>query len=373
LPVEPVPASGAPELSTSLPTAWAVAEPITVRTGGQVMITPSGVVERACDFLIRTVRQDGSAAGQLGSISPGSWSAGIPKPVAAPNCAGTQMVTDEPLTVAIPRNMPAGTYDLCLTANLDPAGCARVTIEGSLDEATAEPSIVTVGELVTITPAGVVERACQDIVTLIPLGNPTSTTGQLIGGQWIPAGPATQITYPPCEGEVSDAAVQFVVAVDTPPGVYAMCLVEQASYAVQESSDPGCAIVTVVAAPLPACWTEPVAPPTLSDGSVPGDPVIDQIGRALWGDPGSPAAVWQTLGRQPNSWWLDESPDGVQQVGSGSARAAVAVGGDFAGAPKIILVRGTDSCDREYEVGPLQIEEAVALAQDWVDALAQAG
>jgi hypothetical protein len=281
------------------------------------------------------------------------------------------MVTDQPFELVIPRNMPAGLYKLCLTTNQEPAGCAQVTVGRPANEATAEPAAVTVGETVTITPADVIQRACQDVVTLIPLGNPTSATGQLIGGQWLAIG-IQEMTYPPCEGQVSDAPVQFEVAVDTPPGVYAMCLVEQATYAVQESSDPGCAVVTVNPAPMPVCWTEPVAPPTLSDGSDPGIAAFDPSGSAVWGDPTSSAAVYQMLGSEPSSFWLDESPHYVRQVSSGSVRAAVAIAGDFEDGPKIILVRGSDGCDRQYQIGALPIDDAVALAQAWVDAIAQA-
>jgi hypothetical protein len=86
-------------------------------------------------------------------------------------------------------------------------------------------------------------------------------------------------------------------------------------------------------------------------------------------DSASSAAVRQMLRREPSSWWLD-APDGVPQVSSGSVRAAVAIAGDWEGGPKIILVRGNDGCDRQYGVGPLPLDEAVALAQDWVNALA---
>jgi hypothetical protein len=206
-------------------------------------------------------------------------------------------------------------------------------------------------------------------VTVIPLGNAAGFTGQIVGGQWV-AGVVTEVTYPECAGEVSDGSVQVVIPVDMPTDVFALCVVEQPSYAVQTTAVPGCAVVTVLPAPLPVCWTEPVAPPTLGDGSPPGVPQIDPYGLATWGEPGSPAAVTQSLGNAPRSEWLDDSFGGVRQVSSGAVRAAVVTAGDWEGGPKIILVRGTDGCDREYGVGQIPIDDAVALAQTWVDALA---
>ena len=363
-----VPATSVSTVPASAESAPAVAEPSTVLTGGEVTIIPAETVERACDLRVRTVRRDGSAIGEVGVISPGSWAAGAAVGV-GDSCAGVDTATDEALTVAVPRNMPAGTYDLCLTADLIPAGCARVTIGRPAGEATAEPATVTVGDVVTITPAGVVERACQDVVTVIPLGNAAGFGGQIVGGQWV-GGAVTEVTYPECAGEVSDASVQVVIPADMPTDVFAMCVVEQPSYAVQTTAVPGCAVVTVLPAPLPVCWTELVAPPTLGNGSQPGAVVVDAYRLATWGVPGSPAAVTQSLGTAPRSEWLDDPFDGVRQVSSGAVRAAVVIAGDWEEGPKIILVRGTDGCDREYGVGQMPIDDAVALAQSWVDALA---
>jgi hypothetical protein len=364
------PATSATTVPEALASAGAVAEPTVVLTGGEVTITPAEIVERACDLRVRTVRRDGAAIGEVGVISPGSWAAGGSVEVGE-SCAGSDTVSDEPLTVAVPRNMPAGIYDLCLTADLAAPGCARVTVARPAGEATAAPATVTVGDLVTITPAGVVERACQDVVTVIPLGNAAGFSGQIVSGQWV-AGAVTEVTYPDCAGEVSDAPVQVVIPVDMPTDVFAMCVVEQPSYAVQGTAVPGCAVVTVLPAPLPVCWTEPVAPPTLIDGAPPGAAVVDAYGLATWGVPGAPTSVTQSLGSAPRSEWLDDPFDGVRQVSSGAVRAAVVVAGDWEGGPKIILVRGTDGCDREYGVGQIPIDDAVALAQTWVDALAAA-
>jgi hypothetical protein len=357
-----------PTVDSSAESVSAVAKPSAVLTGGEVTIIPAETVERACDLRVRTVRRDGSAIGEIGVISPGSWAAGAAIGVGE-GCAGFETATDEPLTVAVPRNMPAGTYDLCLTTDLIPAGCARVTIGRPAGEATAEPATVTVGDVVTITPAGVVERACEDVVTVIPLGNAAGFSGQIVGGQWV-GGAVTEVTYPECAGEVSDASVQVVIPADMPTDVFAMCVVEQPTYAVQAAVVPGCAVVTVLPAALPVCWTEAVAPPSLGDGSPPGAVVVDAYGLATWGAPGSPAAVTQSLGSAPRSEWLDDPFDGVRQVGSGAVRAAVVTAGDWEGGPKIILVRGTDGCDREYGVGQMPLDDAVALAQSWVDVLA---
>jgi hypothetical protein len=164
-PLETVAETSAPTATAVLAMSRAVAEPATVRAGEAVTIAPAGIIERACDFRFRTTRQDGSTAGQVGVISPGSWAAADAVQGDEPNCNGVEMATDDPLTFRIPRNMPAGTYEICLTTGPDVVGCALVVVQGLPNEATATPATVTVGELVTITPAGVIERACQDVVT----------------------------------------------------------------------------------------------------------------------------------------------------------------------------------------------------------------
>jgi hypothetical protein len=358
-------------MATAAPTTSragrATADPTRIETGGTVTITPFGTIDRACDFLVRTTRQDGPLSGEVGSFFTRYWSAGVPAPSTQLACTDVNPSISGPQDLEIPRNMPAGTYELCLTVEPDPAGCVMVTVTRPADEAVAEPAAVTVGDSLTITPSEVIARACNDIITAIPLANPVTTSGQLVDGSWVPApGAITQVTYPACLGEVSDAAVQLSIPVDMPPGVYAMCLDEHASYDVQGAPAAACAVVTILPEPLPACWTEPVAPPTLTDGSEPGDLLINEIGYAVWGDPASPLAVWQMLGSEPSSSLLDDPAEGVVQISGGQVRAAVVNAGDWPGGPKVIVVR-IDGCDRQYEVGPMPLEDAVALAQSWVD------
>jgi hypothetical protein len=121
------------------------------------------------------------------------------------------------------------------------------------------------------------------------------------------------------------------------------------------------------------CLDRPGPPPWLLDGTSPGEATIvetaDGSVSARWGDEGSTAAVTQVRTDPAADWFgIVEGTD--QLVISASARAAVVPVGD--GAIGMIRVAVSDeSCDREYVVGPgVELDEAIAFAQDWVDALA---
>jgi hypothetical protein len=132
---------------------------------------------------------------------------------------------------------------------------------------------------------------------------------------------------------------------------------------------------TVAAAPDPDCTAEPLAPPALVDGSVPGEPAIGQstewAGRvATWGPAGSPIAVSQLLDAEHDASWVENgAPTGVheRQV----FRTAANLAGDPATQPAhIVTFDVAAGCVRSYLVGPgYTYREADLLAQWWADAL----
>ena len=121
------------------------------------------------------------------------------------------------------------------------------------------------------------------------------------------------------------------------------------------------------------CLDLPAPPPWLVDGTSPGEATIveaeDGSISARWGVEGSATHVTQVRTEPSADWFL--IVEGTEQfVTSGKARAAVVPIGD--GAIGMIRIAVSDeSCDREYLVGPgVELDDAIAFAQDWVDASA---
>jgi hypothetical protein len=121
------------------------------------------------------------------------------------------------------------------------------------------------------------------------------------------------------------------------------------------------------------CLDLPAPPPWLVDGTSPGEATIveaeDGSISARWGVEGSATHVTQVRTEPSVDWFL--IVEGTEQfVTSGKARAAVVPIGD--GAIGMIRIAVSDeSCDREYLVGPgVELDDAIAFAQDWVDASA---
>lgn len=120
-----------------------------------------------------------------------------------------------------------------------------------------------------------------------------------------------------------------------------------------------------------SCLDEPAPPLWLLDGSSPGavEMVVDADGAmsARWGPEASSAAVSQ-IGIDPQSRAFEEAADTDRLLVAGRARAAVVVPVDAAGAIEITLDNG--ECERRYRLAPgVDLQAAIAFAQDWVDAL----
>jgi hypothetical protein len=232
--------------------------------------------------------------------------------------------------------------------------------------ATASPSRVRPGEVVTITPAEEITRACADIVTAQRSDGGTPPAGQLYFGEWRPAHDATTMTVPDCAGTTSAGALSIVIPLLMPAGAYDLCLGDV-------GDTRGCAPLTVLdgGGPLIDCTAQPTAPPTLVDGTAPG-PMPTEITATFvrWGADGAPNAVRQLL--QPlDPSWLDEAlADGRAIVDDRYQAAAIPVG-DPPISEITIYVRNTaDGCLLAYNVGPgLMTDEASALARRWVDSL----
>lgn len=121
------------------------------------------------------------------------------------------------------------------------------------------------------------------------------------------------------------------------------------------------------------CRDVPAPPPWLVDGSSPGEATIatapDGSMSARWGVEGSAKAVSQSA-PDPSAGWFAIVEGTDQLLTAGRARAAVVPIGDGA-IGQIRIAVSDESCDREYVVGPgVELEDAIAFAQDWVDALA---
>lgn len=131
------------------------------------------------------------------------------------------------------------------------------------------------------------------------------------------------------------------------------------------------AAIPVVGAP---CEAEPFTPPSLVDGTPPGDPVIEQLegGRIVrWGDVDSPFGVSQSLGFPIDESWLDNAIENERAITAGNWQTTtVAVGDPPLSGITIYLRDTTDGCLRTYNVGPgLYSDQADTLAGDWITAL----
>ncbi len=286
------------------------------------------------------------------SIRGGDDSAVIAPPAATISEADTSPATSSP---------PPSTAETALSTIVQPEGTTR---------ATAEPATVAAGGMVTITPDGVVERRCLDIVTATLLDTET-TVAQIVDGRWVtPDGGGSDVTYPACQGRISNEPVSFEVPVVTPPGTYEMCLTEP-------GDATGCARLTVTGADerLSACLTRPQAPPSLVDGSLPGPATIESSGGfrgARWGDADSPFAVYQVLDEAGDPSWLDGAlADGRAITIDNLQAVSIPVGDPPLGSITIYLRDALEGCLRTYLVGPgLLSDDAAGLARQWVDALA---
>lgn len=237
--------------------------------------------------------------------------------------------------------------------------------------ASASPNTVRVGETVEITPAGSVQRTCRDIVTLTPTdAGKGLTVGQIVGGDWVPVpSPGTPVTYLACEGTTSDEPVSVIVPVNVPAGKYDLCITQQGNPA-------GCATIAIEAetAGGAVCESEPLTPPSLVDGTQPGDAAIEeQADRRIvrWGPSDSPFVVSQVLGFPIDASSIDLAIANGRNITLGDWQATtVPVGDPPISETTIYLRNNADGCLRAYGVGPgLYPDQADSLAESWVVAL----
>ena len=123
-----------------------------------------------------------------------------------------------------------------------------------------------------------------------------------------------------------------------------------------------------------SCTGTPTPPPSLTDGSPVGIPVVDPTGdgrSARWGEVDAPNVVYQSLDVTLDSSSLDTAVADGQAITSGPYEAvAVPVGDPPLGQITIYLRDVGDGCLRAYIVGPgLLKADADALAAQWIDAL----
>lgn len=135
------------------------------------------------------------------------------------------------------------------------------------------------------------------------------------------------------------------------------------------------AVNATIADDQAACESEPVAPPSLVDGTQPGDPEIEEYdsgSSARWGTSISTSSVSQSLGPVSDTSRIDDAVANGRVISAGSWQAVtLPVGDPPLGQIQIHLRNTTEGCIRVYFVGPgLYSDEAQSLAEDWVAALA---
>ncbi len=112
------------------------ADPAVVRAGEVVTITPSGPIERLCLDVVSLVATDGSSDDNPdGLIESGNWlvaPAGGLANVDGRSCGST--ISDQPVSLVVPTDVPVGQYEMCLTRYDDPTGCAPVEIKEAAPE-----------------------------------------------------------------------------------------------------------------------------------------------------------------------------------------------------------------------------------------------
>lgn len=207
------------------------ATPTTVVPGQVVSIAPAEPVLRACTDVVSVYSGPtflGSVGGPRFRPSPGEGDT-----LAA--CEGD--VSGEPIEVFVPRLAP-GRYVFCASDDLLPAGCAQVDVLASTLLATVTSSEVANGDTITITPAGEIERICEDRVRVVDATRATRVvqiTDVTTGASEPPAFGGWEA--PDCEPKRSGGPLTIVVP-DVGTGAYAFCLSA-------DLADASCALVYV--------------------------------------------------------------------------------------------------------------------------------
>ena len=129
------PATTATSTTTNPASALAEASPDVVAAGEQITITPAGFVQRACLDIVTATRRDEESprVGQIVDgrvVSPATGTA-----VTYPECLGEY--ADAGFTFIVPATLPPGPYEMCLTGDANPSGCASVDITPPSEAASA--------------------------------------------------------------------------------------------------------------------------------------------------------------------------------------------------------------------------------------------
>jgi len=129
------PAATAASTTTNPVSALAEASPDVVAAGEQITITPAGFVQRACLDIVTATRRDdeGPRVGQIVDgrvVSPATGTA-----VTYPECFGEY--SDAGFTFIVPATLPPGPYEMCLTDDANPSGCASVDVTPPSEAASA--------------------------------------------------------------------------------------------------------------------------------------------------------------------------------------------------------------------------------------------
>lgn len=264
---------------------------------------------------------------------------------------------------------PSSSLPSTAESSTAPATTAASTTTPVSVLAEASPDVVAAGEQITITPAGFVQRACLDIVTATRRNDEGPRVEQIVDGRVVSPATGTAVTYPECFGEYSDAGFTFIVPATLPPGPYEMCLTDDAN-------PSGCASVDVTPPSEAAstCASDPFTPPTLADGTPPGEGSIDADanGRAArWGAADALNRVVQILDTAVDPEFLDAAVAAGRAFVAGRFQAAVLAVGDPALGSIAVFLRDIEGgCLRWYLVGPgLLDEDAARIAQAWVEML----
>ena len=265
-----------------------------------------------------------------------------------------QIEVTGPSTTAAPAPTTVTTSTSASTSAPTSAPTTSVPPAPQLAEGVADPAVATPFQLITVTPSEAVVYCFMSQITVAAVDGAALRQVGSIG----PDGSFTPGGTPPvgCDGAPPiDAAFSFRVPVALPAGDYVVCL---------SSIDvaAGCAPLSVVAWPE-ECFTEPIAPPGLIDGSAPGEPSLSADGTtATWG--AGRVAISQVVGVRPDATSTSPSPF------TAPGPIEVLYGRDDV-ATILSIIGSPDLCPRQYRLSPeFDQFDLRALADGWVRFLA---
>lgn len=104
--------------------------------------------------------------------------------------------------------------------------------------ATVTPAAAQAGETVVVSPAGEIERFCLSYSELYASANGQLTLVGIVGlpTGYVPVGPETRLTLPPCIGPTTDEPASYTLPSDLAVGDYVICM---------SISDASCGALTV--------------------------------------------------------------------------------------------------------------------------------